>query len=295
MSEPQQRRLARWLNVFGAVLIVAGIIGVSFSVARSTRTASSGTATWGDGGPFTRVALADGLYFVMKVTPGPYFLGELVAADLSLTNSSQTTYTLDDSCGDGLYATISGGTGPHFALPALQQFYSCPFISTPLKPGQVLTSRQLLPLSSSGEVILQSRAAFLRTYTGPDGEQVSGPAGHSPLDGQWPSLTLSVAPVAPLDQRITLQQTGATVHVQAPLSARSSLYYIYTLGCSDPINDPQAGTAVDTITGWQSLARTVLHEPACGGGEDPSARWSTVHWSYAVSAPGFSIAAGEQG
>ena len=124
---------------------------------------------------------------------------------------------------------------------------------------------------------------------------MSGPAGHSPLDGQWPSLTLSVAPVAPLDQRITLQQTGATVHVQTPLSARSSLYYIYTLGCSDPINDPQAGTAVDTITGWQSLARTVLHEPACGGGEDPNVRWSTVHWSYAVSAPGFSIAAGEQG
>ena len=79
MSQPQNERLARWLNVFGAVLIVAGIIGVSFSVARSSRTASSGTATWGDGGPFTRVALADGLYFVMKVTPGPYFLGELLA------------------------------------------------------------------------------------------------------------------------------------------------------------------------------------------------------------------------
>src|SRR5262249_53915254 len=129
----------------------------------------------------------------------------------------------------------------------------------------------------------------------PWGGQEIGPAAHNPLDGHWPSLTLSVAPVAPVDRQITLQRTGTTVHVQAPLSARSSLYYIDTLKCSNAINDPHAEAEVDTIGGWQPLAGTVLHEPVCGEGEDPGIRWSTIHWNYAVAAPGFSIAAGEQG
>ncbi len=272
MSEPQHKRLARWLHVFGAVLIVAGGIGVAFSLVRS-----------------------GSLHIEMTLTPGPYFLGELVVADVSLTNSSRTTYTLADTCEGAVYVTISGGTGPHFSLPASQQFYSCPFIWTTLKPGQVLTYHHFLPLLSSGEVTLQPRAEFLQTHTGPDGGQEISPAGHSPLDGHWPSLTLSVAPAPLLDRQITLQHTGTTVHVLAPLSARSSLYYVYTLDCSDPINDPQAGAAVDSISAWQFLALPVLHEPACGGGEDPNVRWSTVRWSYAVSAPGFSITAGEQG
>jgi hypothetical protein len=135
----------------------------------------------------------------------------------------------------------------------------------------------------------------LQTRTVPDGGHVITPA-HSPLDGHWPSLTLSVAPAAPVDRRITLQGTGATLQVQAPLSAISSLYDIYSLKCSHPINDPQAASyEVDTMGGWQPLAGTVLHEPVCGEGEDANIRFSTVHWSYAVGAPGFAIAAGEQG
>ena len=117
MSQLQNKRLARWLNVLGAVLIVAGTIGVSLSVARSSRSASSGTASWGGGGPFTRVAQAGGLYFAMTVTPGPYFLGELLQVDLSLTNSSLTTYTLGGPsvsgiCGGAVYVNTVGGTGP---------------------------------------------------------------------------------------------------------------------------------------------------------------------------------------
>jgi hypothetical protein len=245
----------------------------------------------------------------MTLTPGPYFLGELVVADLWLTNFSAMTYLLDSGCGGAVdegavfggtvyegtvSVTISGGTGPHFSLPTANESW-CPSGETTLKPGQVLTSHLLLLIPSSGPITVQAGARFLQTHTGPDGVQEITPAAHNPLDGHWPSLTLSVAPAAPVDRRITLHRTGTTVHVQAPLSARSSLYYTYTLKCSNAINDPHAEAEVDTIAGWQPLAGTVLQEPVCGQGEDPNVRWSTVHLSYAVGAPGFAIAAGEQG
>jgi hypothetical protein len=298
MSQPQNERLARWLNGLGAVLIVAGIIGVSLSVARSSRSASYGTAIWGGEGPSTRVAQAGGLYFVMTVTPGPYFLGELLQVDLSLANSSRTTYTLGGSsvagpCGGAVYVNTSGGTGPHYTLPVSQDGY-CPFLPTVFKPGQTLTLHQLLPLPSSGEVTLQSGADFFQSQVGPDGGQEMVP-GHSPLDGYWPSLTISVAQVAPVDRRITLQHTGTTVQVSAPLAARTHLYDTYNLGCSNPLNDTQVGSGVFSMSGWGPLSHLLLEEPACGGGDSPTVRWSTVQWSYAVSAPGFSIAAGEQG
>jgi hypothetical protein len=244
----------------------------------------------------------------MTLTPGPYFLGELVVADLSLTNSSAMSYLLDSGCGGvdegavfggtlyegAVSVTISGGTGPHFSLPTANESW-CPSGETTLKPGQVLTSHLLLLIPSSGKIIIKAGAQFFQTHTGPDGVQETTLTGHSPLDGHWPSLTLSVAPMAPVDRRITLQHTGATVQVQAPLSARSTLYYTYTLKCSNAINDPQAEAEVDTIAVWQPLALPVLHEPACGQGEDPNIRFSTIHWSYAVGAPGFAIASGDQG
>jgi hypothetical protein len=319
MSEPQHRRLARWLNVFGAVLIVAGSIGVAFSVIRSSHSPSYPLASSADGAQHTSgaptstadsvVAEAGGLRVAMTLTPGPYFLGELVVADLSLTNSSAITYLLANGCGGAVdegavfggtlyegvvHVTISGGTSPHLSLPTANESW-CPGGEATLRPGQVLTSHLLLLIPSSGKIIIKPGAWFYQTYTGPGGVQVTGPAVHSPLDGHWPSLTLSVAPAAPVDRRITLQGTGATVQVQAPLSARSSLYYIDTLKCSNPINLPQAGAEDDTIGAWQPLAGTVLHQPVCGEGEDPNVRFSTVHWSYAVGAPGFAIATGEQG
>jgi hypothetical protein len=324
MSEPQHKRLARWLYVFGAVLIMTGGIGVAVSLVRSSRCPPQ-LASLADGVQQTSVAptspadsvVADacGLRVVMTLTPGPYFLGELVVADVSLTNSTAITYILDSGsyildsgCGGAVSVTISGGTAPHFSLPTSHFPNFCGgFGWTTLNPGQVLTYHYFLALPSSGEVTVQPGARFLQTHPGPDGVPEIGPlirAEHTPLDGHWPSLTLSVAPVAPVDRRITLQHTGTTVQIQAPLSARSSLYYRYTLECSNPINHTQGPVGVLRATGgpgWQSLALPkslalpVLLEPACGEG-DPlllHVRWSTVHWSYAVGAPGFAIATGE--
>jgi hypothetical protein len=98
-----------------------------------------------------------------------------------------------------------------------------------------------------------------------------------------------------VDRRITLQHRGTTVQISAPPAARAHLYDIYTLDCTDPLTNTQIGTGVIAISGWRSLSNLRLQAPACAGGQYPTVRWSTVQWTYAVSAPGFDIVSGEQG
>ena len=228
--------------------MVAGCVGVSLSLVSSSRGASSTAALWGGGGQYTRAAEWGGLTIVMKVTSGPYFVGELLLVDLSLTNSSATTYTLAgdgvaNGCGGAVYATTSGGTSRRGALPVFPEPY-CPFIWTVLTPGKTLTLHQLLPLPSSGEVTLQSGADFLKTQVDRDGGQETVP-GHSPLDGYWPSFRLSVASTTPPDRRITLQRLGTTIYVSAPLAARTHLYANSSLDCNHPMNDSHVGSGME--------------------------------------------------
>ena len=56
--------------------------------------AASGSGNWVGGIPVTREAQANGLDLVIQVTPGPYFLGELLAANLILFNDFVTPSTL---------------------------------------------------------------------------------------------------------------------------------------------------------------------------------------------------------
>jgi hypothetical protein len=142
MSLPQRRRLIWWLNWLGAVLVVAGSIGVTLSLVRSSREASSTAALWRGG-----AVEWGGLSVAMTVTPGPYFMGELLVVDLSLTNSSSTTYTLAgaaeaDPCGGAVYATISGGTSSRNALPVFPEPYcpSCGPYSHQGKPSPFIKS-----------------------------------------------------------------------------------------------------------------------------------------------------------
>jgi hypothetical protein len=298
MSLPRRRRLTWWLNGLGAVLIVGGSIGVTFSLVNPSRDVSSSASVWEGGGQYTRAAEWGGLSVVMTVTPGPYFVGELLLVDLSLTNSSSTSYTLAgdavaDLCGGAVYATTSGGTSPRNALPVFPYPY-CPFLWTVLTPGKTLMFHQVLPLSRSGNVLLQSGADFLKTQMDPDRTQETV-AGKSPLDGYWPSFRLSVAPTVPSGRRITLQRLGTTIYVTAPVPARAHLYAISSLGCNDPVNDSHVGSGMSIIGGWGPLSQPLLQEPACEEPNDPHVRWATVDWTYAVSAPGFDIASGEVG
>jgi hypothetical protein len=274
-----------WLNIVGAVLIVAGTIGVALALA-SNHTASPPRTV---AAPVTKMAEAGGLNFVMEVTPGPYFLGELLEADLSLTNESLITYTLEGPvevslCGAAVSVDMTGGSQPQYVLP-IPYIPGCPFTLSKLTPGETLTLHEFLPVSITGEVTLQSGADFVQTVAGPQGSQSTTPS-HSPLDGLWPSITIAVAAATPSDRHITLQQEGTQVQINAPVAALAHLYYLYTATC----NAIQGGTYGIERVAWEPITTTTLHEPSCG--DDGS---QTTQWSYVVSAPGYAIASGHVG
>jgi hypothetical protein len=285
-----------WLNSIGSVLIVAGIIGVSvalFSAHRSsaaTPRSSAATPTEVVGvSPVTREVEAGGLDFRMQVTPGPYFLGELLVADLSLTNHSPHTFTLEGaaeggSCGGAIYVSTAGGEYPTYALPAIY-IHPCPLEMTQLHPGETLTLNQFFPVPNAGDVTLEPGADFLQTTVSPDGVH-STTNGPDPLDGHWPSLTIAVSPGTPQDRRISLLPAGTQIRITGPAAALSHLYYIYTVTC-----DAFQGGTVGVISDmWEPISTTALHEPDCG---DQGSH--AIEWNYSVSAPGYSIASGRYG
>jgi hypothetical protein len=232
----------------------------------------------------------------MQVTPGPYFLGELLAANLSLRNDSHATYTLsgpsmitdpsvDGICGTVIFVTMSGGSGPQYE-PPLAHVPTCTEGDFPLVPGHTMTVHQFVPVTNAGEVTLQAGASFLtQTVTGSDGSQSATPS-QSPLDGRWPSIKIAVATATPSDRQITLQQKGTQVQVNAPAAARAHLYYIFAAAC----NASQGGAADTGSMVWQPVGTTFLQEPNCGDSSGP-----TIQWWYTVSAPGYAIASGHMG
>ena len=279
------RVFSLWLNTIGTMLIVAGSIGVTLALA-SSHHASPAEAV---GAPVTRRVQAGGLEFVMQVTPGPYFLGELLEADLSLTNDSLTTYTLGGPkvagpCGAAVYLDMTGTSTPQYELPVADT-HSCPFMMSQLTPGETITLHEFLPVSNSGTVTLQSGASFFQFVAGPDGGGSITPA-HSPLDGLWPSITISVAAATPPGRQITLQMEGTQVQINAPPAALTHLFYIYTVAC----NAFQGGTVGTGNFAWEPISTTTLREPNCDDYGN-----QVIQWSYAVSAPGYAIASGHVG
>jgi hypothetical protein len=230
--------------------------------------------------------------------PGPYFIGQLLAANLSLRNDSHTTYTLsgpsrlpdpwvDGICGTVIFLTISGGSGPQYVppVPLASAVPACPYGDFPLAPGQTLTVHKFVPVPNTGELTLQSGAYFTQTVTSPDGSH-SIMAGHSPLDGRWPSITITVAATPPPDRQITLQRTGTQVQISAPTAARAHLYSIDAVTC----NAVHGGPAGVGSIGWKPIATTVMPELTCG-----DSGTQVTQWWYVVSAPGYAIASGHAG
>jgi hypothetical protein len=89
------------------------------------------------GGP-SATATADGLVYSLQISPGPYFLSELVAAEMTLTNGSQTAYDLrgapqETICDPALWPEVDGGQAPTYTLPTSGRI-SCPDSGRTLSP-----------------------------------------------------------------------------------------------------------------------------------------------------------------
>lgn len=269
-----QRRLnsgKEYINTLAAILIVGLLIGASIALfnSRSTSMVINPAAA-----PTTVSTTVNGLEMSMSVTSGPYFLSELVFANMSLTNHTHTTFLLQglqftSPCDPTLLRLHqTAGEGPHYKLPLASVLFHC-FIASPkeLKPGQTITIQQYEPLTSTGHVTLSAQATFLK----PGGGIMT-----SPLDGHWPSLQIQVASKIPSDRLLSLHLNGSQLLINAP----SAVHPVYQF------SEMCDGLSVASGTpSWMSIPTHMLNlsNNTAGCAE------KHAHWQYVVSAVGYAI------
>lgn len=279
---PRHARRMHMLNTIAATLMVGAIIGASL-VLFSRHDAPSQVATLDSQGKHVTVtSSAGGFEMVMRLTAGPYFLSEMLAVDISLTNLTDKAVNLSYpfegyACGyNSSYDTgvqIVGGSKPEYTLP-LPTDHSCPPLSRGrivLKPGQTLSVHRYLPLTLSGQMTLVGKTQF---YT--SGANTLPEPATSPLENHWPSLHITVSPHIPADRTLSLQRTNTQVTVLAP--SGKQLVYMYTIACTN--------TAGGNF-GWEPISTTTI-KPF-----DDYCREVQVDWTFAFAAPGYAILTGE--
>jgi hypothetical protein len=316
-------RSSTWIQRFGslvqtlaAVLIVVALLGASFLLFRhrlpSTATHPANTPPIGlasaspigpIGKPITVHTAAHGLEMTMQITPGPYFLSEMLAVNLSLTNHTNTIFLLqgssnapgtsNDSCHPPLKIVMTGGELPRdpnlqSALASTISCYDSPG-TVQLQPAQTITNYQYFALTSSGAFTLTARATFQKQALQDGVIQMVSTA--SPLDGHWPSLQTTVQAGVPSDRAISLHQQSTQVIVDAPLTARGQLIYMSVFDCDLGKGSNQHG-GTDR---WIGLRMMAIEKPQCGfsmiNGTPVPGKF--LRWTYVVSAPGYAMVSGK--
>lgn len=288
------RPLVRAMSTLTAIIVVSILIGSATLLFTQHAHLSAGPVNT----PVTVNIQWDGLEISMHVTSGPYFLGELLAVDLSLTNHTHPTLTL---AGRGefppcdffpLMPEQTGGTSPHYALypEVVPLIYSCPHegpspnMNPTLASGQTFTSHSYVLLQSSGTITLTGAAFFYIAARGPQGT-IGWQRSSGPLLGHLPTLHLRIVPQVPADRILTLQQENSAAVIHAPLGIHL-LDQTYLI-CQDAASNPWAAGSGHT---WEPLSTNVLHRPDCtGNGLTPA------QWNYAIGAEGYEVAQGQQG
>jgi hypothetical protein len=227
-------------------------------------------------------ASAGGIDEAFQITPGPYFISQLLQVKMTLTNHRQQVVQIDGgSCGSGpLEIDQSGGTNPKYQMPLTQIAVSCPGPwPESVAPGQTITDQDYIVLGSSGAVTLTENVGFVTmTIQVEHGQQIkSFTTGKDPLDGHWPSLHINVAAQIPSDRVLTLQTGVASASVTGPANVLSHLIYKDTYTCDD-------GSGDGAQLMWTPMTHTGLHAPGC-----------PATWTYVVSAPGYAVASGRAG
>jgi hypothetical protein len=279
------------VKVLAVVLVLGVLIGGLLLLARSQQPPSvpgspSVPASMKviQGKTVTIVSSAGGLEMSMSLTSGPYFLSEMLAVDISLTDHTKSIEYVGlpfaaNPCGYWSGIMVTGGNKPDYDIPIATD-HSCPalFRTVPLKPGQIVTVHNYLPLTSSGKQTLTAETTFYNSQ-GPDPlpSNVS-----SSLEKHWPTIQISVSPTIPSDRKLSFSREGSQVVVKAPNGTSSDLVYLYGVGCDD-FNDDGGSTATGNY-GWEPISTNRVNEPGCPG--------KNVHWGFAFGMPGYGVVVG---
>lgn len=251
------------------LLLAIGCLSVGWwGLRSSTETEATNSSPLPVNGPAVS-ASSKGITVSMHIAPnGPYFLSELIAVDISLTNHTPSVVSLPEGCGPSLWAELTGGGPPTYNLPPTP-IMSCPgpIDGPPISPGATVTSHQMLPLTASGHVQLAAGRTMVKTSA-----SVS-------QDAPSPTIGVTVNPHIPAGRTLSLRREGAVVAVNATAAAREHLFYSYSISCGDPNN---GGTTETSNYTWESLPGEVISPPGCPG--------ANPQWHVSVSAIGYAIA-----
>ena len=284
------RRMAQFASMLAAVLLIAVIIGASLLLFQQHKTKTIGSSPEPFHPPANMVtvfSVAGGFEITLSLTPGPYFLSELLAADISLTNQTDKTAYVGipfvGGCGYVTGVQVTGKDTPEYVIP-IPTDHSCPpFVnSTQIKPGQTLTVHKYLPLTNSGHLTLTAETTFYTSTPPPQSQYRFPKQVSSPLDGHWPSIQIDVAAKVPANRMISYHRVGTRVFINAPSDAQHLLQYLYSVFCSDYTDKGETGSG---NFGWQSLQKNVVGEPGCPG--------KNVQWAFAFGLPGYAIVQGK--
>jgi hypothetical protein len=265
-------QITRTLRDLAAVLLVGVLVGAALLMFRSAAHSGATRPPIAATGPSASLSVGGMQASIHVVTPGSYFLGELVTIDVSVTNQTSRPVTLTGSnkpdlfcSSSALRVTISGEGLPTYTLPDIAVSCLQPLYTTTLAPGQTLNLHWLVPVTKSGDVTI----SMSRMSTSSEAPSVGG---------HWPSVTIHVSPQIPSYREISLRSQGTQVIVHAPPAAQEHLIYLESISCD------QYGSG--TRLNWSSLPTPVLSQPAC-----PTPH---KHWDYIVSAPGYAIVGGNR-
>jgi hypothetical protein len=295
----RSKRIIQAMGALAAMLVVSALIGSTVLVFSlhthhsQTKLTSPPTFAKQAGIPDSVDVKWNGLEMSMKVMPGPYFLGELLTIDVSLTNHTHPALLLDGK-DDGtaihlcssyaLRTKLTGGTSPYYALytKPVPFVYSCGLMGNgpAFVPGQTIKDHFYVLLTSSGEVTLTG-TPFFET------------PGSRSLPNPLLALHIHVASQVPANRLLSLQQQGSEVGVHAPTEVHL-LYQTYIL-CQ--VSSTDRGTPGGDY--WQTLTTNRLQRPQCPqmsvwmNGQWITKHWTVVLWKYAIGAVGYEVIQGQ--
>lgn len=272
-------RVKRAIELVAAVLVVGILISGSLLLFTTLHQANGNISMRGPDGSVVVRSQAGGVEVSLQVTPGPYFLSELLATDVTLTNHNKTPLLLEGTinvnyCTAAFGTAANGGGKPYYKLPS-ETVMSCPPANTKLEAGQIVTVHGYVPLVASGEVAITTGVRILTL--GKDGVLRNSA---NPLDGHWPTLHIHVAPKIPTDRILSFHKQGSQITIDGPAFARAHLVEYGSGSCTEG-----EGSESTTNGGWTMLKSATLQALPCSG--------TNRYWSYAIGAAGYAIISGE--
>ncbi|GHO60943.1 hypothetical protein [Ktedonobacter robiniae] len=282
----RRQRLVRLISSLVAILVIGVIITSALLLFIPQKTIMTGPPAGPVRASGTTSVQAGGFEMMLGITPGPYFISEMLEVNIVLTNHTSKTQRVGVPFGNGCgYApglSIKEDLQPAFELPPMD--HSCPPGAGQhfqIAPGQTLSVHKYFVLQWSGNIILTSYVEF---DTGTNG--LTRPT-QSPLEGHLPTLHIQVSPQVPQDRQLTAHVTAPRITVDAPAPARAHLQYLYDKSCTNDrtASNPMGDSYGTGNFGWEALRGTTLNLPGCS--------MKHITWDYAIGAPGYAVAFGK--